>query len=394
MYRVVYFEDGRKKRVELGGRREDIVAKLKSEGKVVVSVKESVRSVLTRRKIQQKETMAVLSAMAELLKSGVPMSVGLDTVVASLAGKKSVELRNVMARVADSVRDGRELSVAMEDYPDVFGPTTLSMVRAGEQSGKLADAMDNSAKYLNNVASMKKEAVSQLRYPVIILLVAICAMLINSIYTIPKIMDSPLFQMATADGKEMDGQWATDALRNLSWILPSAIGVLVLTVFVMVGIYKIRQKEMEKIFFRIGYVRAFIFYRNFYLAFYSMSKLLESGVRQDHALRIVHDSLAIYTLKQEFKNALAKLQAGEPFFSAFKFLDPVEEAMLEMAPSAERIHENLMLVSNRFYNQYIAKVKSLAPKVYAFTMLFVAGLFILMLLGIMLPYSQILSGVM
>jgi hypothetical protein len=38
------------------------------------------------------------------------------------------------------------------------------------------------------------------------------------------------------------------------------------------------------------------------------------------------------------------------------------------------------------------KVKALGPRVYAFALIFAGGIFLLMIMGIMIPYSKLLGG--
>ncbi len=79
------------------------------------------------------ELFLLLSQLAQLLRSGVAPSEAFH----HLAGRTSLKpkVREAMRRLSQSATEGRTLSEAMEEYPDIFPPGTVGAIRAGETGG-------------------------------------------------------------------------------------------------------------------------------------------------------------------------------------------------------------------------------------------------------------------
>lgn len=88
--------------------------------------------------VQLKESLAQFSEkFGFLLGAGVPLVVSLETILAETTEIRMEEvLRQVLARIGEGVR----FCDALADFPDVFSPSYLGMVRAAEGQGTL-DAM-------------------------------------------------------------------------------------------------------------------------------------------------------------------------------------------------------------------------------------------------------------
>lgn len=387
MYSVTYIDRGQKYSSEFIGDEREIRERLSREGKVVLSLRQN--SVFLRRKIAVKseEVYAVLSAMGDMLSSGVSLTQTINTIILSLDKKSG--MRPVLLTILTALNQGKELSVAMGEFNEVFGLTTISMVRAGENSGKLAESLLTSAKYLITINAVKKEMFKKMASPVAIFVVGIFALLFNTKWTIPKIMSSELFQIAA---KSEDTPFF-GILNTLSIALPIVIALFVAVGFFMVVLYKTHQESVEQVLLKIPILREFIFYRGFYITFFAMSKLMEVGVNEQTSLEIVKGSTNVIAIKHDIESAIKRLRQGDHFAHGFKHISAIEKTMLETSHNRDKICFNLMHVAERFYEQYISRVRSFAPRVYLFTIVFVGGVFILMVLGIMVPYTKMLGGI-
>lgn len=383
MKKVEYFENGAKQVVFLFGKPQEIRDKLTKEGKIVISVKEQ-RRYFWQRKVNRAELSAVLKAMSDLLNSGVRLSMAISSV---LSTELSPQTRNILLVMLNAVNEGKEISSAMDNK--VFGRTILSMIKAGERAGKLADTIDLASEHIKTIGKIKKEMYKRITYPAIILCIGVASLLLNTLIVIPKIISSELFQM-TLKGEE---PFSVNILRFFSWTIPSFIAFIVLLIIATVIYYKSNQEKAEKYLIKIPFVREFLFYRDFFISFLGLSKLLESGERLDSAIEIVGESASFHIVKQDFKNAWENLKGGKSFVEGLKNLTTIEKVMLGTSLNIENIQKTANIVSERFYNKYEEKLKGLAPKVYAGVMIFTIFLFILVGMSVMVPYGRILSGI-
>lgn len=111
--------------------------------------------------------------------------------------EKHPKFKKVLVRVEDNIRKGLLLSDAFERHPSVFSNLFISLVRAGEVSGKLAVTLDELATYLETVEDTQRKVKSAMYYPVFIL--CFLAFMLFSIFTfiIPKF--STVYETLGAD---------------------------------------------------------------------------------------------------------------------------------------------------------------------------------------------------
>lgn len=387
MYHVTYFDKGIRKAEEFLGAETDIRSRMRREGKVILSLKKAPMRFNT--KVSTEELYAALSAISDMISAGIPVSSAIEA--AALAMDTKSNLKPILHSIKGHILEGKELSAAFRQYSHIFGNTTICMVLAGENSGKLGESLFAAAEYLRSMAETKSAIMKQMAYPVTILAVSIVSMLINTLVAIPKILHSELFKMTIRPGEEENIY--IKVLRWMSVFMPSLIAVLAVAIVVVCYYYKTRQARVEGYLMKVPVVKEFIFYRNYYIAFYSLSQLVGTGVRLDSALEIVRQSSSLFTIRAEFERALGHLRAGESFVKGFTQINTIERTMLETAGNLDKVHENLVSVSKRFYKQYLEKMKSLSPKIYGGTIVFVVVMFLVMFMGIMVPYSRILGGI-
>jgi type II secretory pathway component PulF len=137
--------------------------------------------------------------LATMINAGVPMVSSLDTLARQTRDPK---LQPVVVELLGHVREGRELSVGMQRYPDVFTPLMLSLVRTGERSGFLDKALLQMADYVEQEMELRNVVRKVTLYPKIVIGSSI-VVIIGANYVIhemtgkPGTLTSPLTEPAT-----------------------------------------------------------------------------------------------------------------------------------------------------------------------------------------------------
>lgn len=157
--------------------------------------------------------IAVLQ-LATLLKSGLSLNQALE-LLTELLGDRSVG--RVLADLHLRVREGEELSAAMEQHAEAFPKLERIMVRAGEASGDLGTAFARIAEHRERVRRIREALASALIYPVILLVFAGISMGVVLGVVIPEIavlfddahQELPMItQVVVATGEFIRGWWA------------------------------------------------------------------------------------------------------------------------------------------------------------------------------------------
>ena len=95
--------------------------------------------------------------LEQLASAGVPVTEGLTDLRESV---ENARFKEVVAGLVESIQGGRSLSQALGEFPEVFGKVFVSLVRAGEQTGKLSEVLKSlteTLKWEDELASQTKK---------------------------------------------------------------------------------------------------------------------------------------------------------------------------------------------------------------------------------------------
>ncbi|MGV7207462.1 type II secretion system F family protein [Oxalobacteraceae bacterium A2-2] len=137
-----------------------------------------------KRKVTRADLISFCFHMEQLSGAGVPILEGLDDLRDSLDHPR---FREMITGLIESIEGGAQLSVAMQAYPEAFDETFVSLVRAGEQSGKLAEVFKNleqSLKWQDELAAQTRKIVM---YPAVVGVMVAGATLFLMIFLVPQL---------------------------------------------------------------------------------------------------------------------------------------------------------------------------------------------------------------
>ncbi len=135
------------------------------------------------RKPAAAEVQLFSQQLAAMLGAGVPLASSLAT-LARHSPRPALQV--MLGAVHNEVRAGVALSAALEKYPATFSPLYLSLVRAGELAGALAQTLDNLAVYLRKSIALRKKIKSALAYPAVVVTVAVTVVALMMVFVIPQ----------------------------------------------------------------------------------------------------------------------------------------------------------------------------------------------------------------
>lgn len=124
-------------------------------------------------------------AVAALLPAGMPLARALRTAVSTTPESLRPALDAVRARV----ERGDELATALAEYPRLFSPLYVGIVRAGEKSGSLDGAFERLAAHLDREDELRSRLVSMSIYPVLLAVVGAAAVLVLILFVLPRFAD-------------------------------------------------------------------------------------------------------------------------------------------------------------------------------------------------------------
>jgi type IV pilus assembly protein PilC len=154
---------------------DNAVTSLMSRGLMVLSLTEKAVGSKTKKKVWTvKETDLVLFTrqLATMIEAGISLVQGLTALYDQCDPKRQKSLRYVVSDVTARVQGGETFNEAIGKHPRVFNRLYVSMVKAGEAGGLLAEILDRLAGFLEASARLRKKVKSAMTYPVIVVCIA------------------------------------------------------------------------------------------------------------------------------------------------------------------------------------------------------------------------------
>jgi len=135
----------------------------------------------------------VTRELAVMLEAGQDIDHALRFLVESAENKR---VRRVLERLRNQVRGGKSLAAALAEHPRIFSRLYVSLVRAGEAGGELAESLTNLADMLERQAKLTATIQSAMTYPVLLVIASVGTIVMLLTYVLPQF--TPIFEQAGA----------------------------------------------------------------------------------------------------------------------------------------------------------------------------------------------------
>jgi type IV pilus assembly protein PilC len=139
--------------------------------------------IIGRGKVTRQELINFCFHLEQLSSAGVPIVEGLTDLRDSVENPR---FREVVSGLIESIEGGDSVSQALADYPEVFSRVFVSLVRSGEQTGKLPDVLKSlteSLKWDDELAAQTKKL---MMYPAFVGSIVILVTFFLMTYLVPQ----------------------------------------------------------------------------------------------------------------------------------------------------------------------------------------------------------------
>ena len=385
----------------LNGRREasdvnNIVSTLRQEGFLIVRITE-VRSkssffskgMFTQKrggKIKIDELVIFSRQLATMVEAGVPLVQSLG-----ILGEQAENsnLQKITIAIRDDIESGKSLSEALEKHKKVFSNLFISMVKAGESSGRLEEILDRLAAYIEKSSALQKKIRAALVYPAVVSSMALLITFAMMTWVIPQF--AGIFASLNAPLPTLTRILiaASNFLRhNFFLVIGSAIGgtfLFLRFINTKVGRFWFDGLKLKFPIFGVLFVKVAIskFSR-------TLSTLVKSGVPILNALEIVGKTAGnaqIEKIIMEVRNSIKEGETISGPLSKRKIFPPMVVRMIAVGEETGELDKMLSKISDFYDVQVDNAVNGLTsmiePLVIAFLGIVVGAIVIAMFLPIL-----------
>ncbi len=341
-----------------GENREDVASSLIDQGLTPISLNEKKKSnIFIRIKnftiIPSGEKVLFAEELSTLVNAGVPIDQALTILEKQTSNKK---LKETLSHLSRDVQGGLSLSSSLIKYPDVFSSIFVNMVRAGEISGTLDEALNDLAEQLAKDHELVAKIRGAMIYPAVILVAMIAAMIYMMLTIIPQL--AVMFN-------DLGGKLpiTTQSLIFISQAL-SKYGIITFSLIALIVLgyrYALKHYYFFRLFIHKIILRTPVFgklTRKVNIARFarSLGSLLSSGVSVPESLSIVADSTKNLVYKEAIEKTAERVQNGSTIaenisnFPIFPVLVPQMIAVGEETGSLDTILKKVAVFYDREVN--------------------------------------------
>lgn len=257
-------------------------------------------------RMNMRETLFFARELSDLLSSGMTLGNALHTL--SRRKTKSDQDRMVV-ELRDEIIKGASLSDALTRYPETFSNLFVSMVKAGEASGAVNDALGRLVKHYERVLEAREKIIGAMIYPAIVLIVGLLTIIFTMTFVIPKfsVVFGELGATLPLPTRILIG--ISNFMIAWGWLL----AVMAAGGFILVRRY-IRTEAGERtwhgLLLRLPVVKKIITANAFSQFARTLGALLTNGVPVLQALAIVENTVGNRLIAEEIHNARERVTDG------------------------------------------------------------------------------------
>jgi type II secretory pathway component PulF len=294
-----------------------------------------------------------------LFKAGVPIVRAFQVLEAQTSDRI---LKEAIASMSQSIRQGSTLTAAMDRHEAIFSPLYRSMIKAGEISGTLPEALARLIYIIEHESKIKSDIKSALQYPIMVTVALTIAFFVLLTFVVPKF--AAMFSRVGLD-LPLPTKIAINLYQLLSnyWYL--FIGGLVIVIVGLKMYFKTEQgKYMKDLLVLRLPILGPLFVKAAMSRFASIFGILQaSGVPVMSAMKVLSGVIGNNAISREFDRVREQMQEGRgiaaPLGSA-KFFTPMVVDMVAIGEETGNIEEMLKEVTIHYDDEVGYAVKRLS----------------------------------
>jgi type IV pilus assembly protein PilC len=313
-----------------------------------------------------------------------------------LAGETThPKLREHLTQIADDLQGGSPISDAMAKHEKVFAKFYVSMVRAGEESGKLDETFQFLADHLDRSYEVTTKARNALVYPAFVITVFIVVMVLMLTLVIPRIS-----QILIDAGGDIP-IYTKIVIAVSNFFVNFGVFLLILMAIGSYFLWRYAKTEegmraLSQLKLSVPYVGDL--YKKLYLSRVAdnFSTMLSSGVSMVRTVEITASVVDNKIYEDLINDAAQSIRAGMPASEALSRYPEFPGVMVQMIKVGEETGElgNILKVLGNFYRREVTNAVDTLVGLIEPLLIVALGLGVgILLTSVLLPIYNIASTI-
>jgi type IV pilus assembly protein PilC len=379
-----------------------VTEQLRQRGLIVLEVSEKSKPVKIEdffkrwQGVDMRELAIFSRQFATLVSSGMPMLRTLHTLEEQTQDEA---IKEAIAGVRADVEAGSTLEQAMSRHPRVFDRLYRAMIRSGEQSGRLEDALDRIAFQVEKTDALRRQVKSAMMYPALVFGFATVVLVAIVAFVIP-VFANIFNELAEEHPGEsaalpIPTQICVTASKAITGYWFVIIPAIVIGIFAFIQ-WKRTERGKEawsrftlRIPFKIGDVIQKVALARWSRTF---SGAVSSGVPMLQAIKLTGETAGNVVVEQAMDDMYASVKKGGTLaapIDASPIFPPMVGHMVAVGEETGQLEHMMSKIADFYEAEVDAKVKALTALLEPVMIVFVGGIVGFIVISMYLPMFSI-----
>lgn len=308
-------------------------------------------------KLKAKELTDFCRQLGSLLDAGVSVIQSFNII--SNRASISKFARKCFSDITTDLKHGKALSDAMADQGKVFPELLISMVRAGEASGKIGDTFINMGEHFQKQQRIKSQVKGALAYPLVLVILLVLVIIVMFTFILPMFGD-----MFT----DMELPLMTRILMGMSdflthyWYVAIGVVAAIVVVFVMLMRTPASRLVIDRMIVHLPKIGNLV--RIVYTASFSrtLASLYTSGLSILNALQISRDTVNNSYLRSQFDDCIKSIRVGNALSESIMAMDGFDSKLgdtIKVGEETGKLDAMLLSTADDYEYESSAAIKSM-----------------------------------
>lgn len=373
----------------------DIIILDSSDSRKVATKKTFLKSVQEffgpRKKLKLREKVIFFRILATMVNASLTVLKSFETLRKQ---EKNITVRMFYDQMIQNIQSGIPLNQWLYDYNESFNGAEVSIIEAGEKTGRLNEALLQIADQTEKIDSIRRKVVGALTYPAVLVIAMVSVVTILMVKVIPALV----WFFWEADKLPA----STKMIMNVSYFFQNSwlwLLLIIIVIVAFIGVWK-RTKEWkyryDMIILKIPIIGNLI--QKMVLSRFSrvFSNLLANGVSVVESIRIVSDAVdnevyrqRLLLLREDVRNGI---RIGEWLEDDPLFPDLLVQ-MMKVWEETARIDETVIKIAEFYDSEVDIAIESIQKLIEPIILFVMAGVIGLIALGIFEPIMSLANTI-
>ncbi|WP_103604633.1 type II secretion system F family protein [Campylobacter concisus] len=407
-YEIEYIKDGKRQKMSLkANSKNDVKNRANIQGMIVkiketqvssinndfLDLQEKFNKFFSSSKVKIPALVATIRQLSVMTNAGISIHDGIKETANATEDKR---LKTIFQTLDEDLNQGASLTQSIENFQEELGDVTVAMVRLGESTGNMADALSKLAAILQEVWDNQQKFKKAIRYPITVICSIILAFIVLMTSVVPQFRE--IFSQLNADLP-----LPTKILLNIEYIM-SNYGIYIIVVLVAFAFLLKRQysndenfrDKVDKYLLKVYLVGKIIFFANMSRFNLIFTELVRAGLPIADAL----DTAVVTVSNQDIRNKLTAVKVlvgrGISLTEAFRQTGLYEGMLIQMIGAGEQsgsLDDMTQKVTDYYRVKFNDIIDNISNYIEPILLIFIAAMVLLLALGIFMPMWDMAKAV-